>query len=61
MKTKQILAAVGLISGVMGSHSALAGTIDVTYAGSSNFGGGAVGYHSGSIAPSPSGTGLAVF
>ena len=59
MKTKQILAAVGLISCVMGSHSALAGTIDVTYAGSSNFGGGAVGYNSGSIAPSPSGTGLA--
>jgi hypothetical protein len=59
MKTKQILAAVGLISGVMGCHSALAGTIDVTYAGSSNFGSGAVGYNSGSIAPSPSGTGLA--
>ena len=44
MKSKQFLAAVSLISVVMGSHSALAGTIDVAYVGSVNFGSGAVGY-----------------
>jgi hypothetical protein len=58
MKSKQILAVASLISVVMGSHSALAGTIDVVYAGSANFGIGGVGYNSGSIAPSPSGTSL---
>ena len=53
---KQILAAVSLISGVMGSHSVLAGTIDVTYVGSANFGSEAVGYYNGLVAPNPSGT-----
>ncbi|MFZ1547393.1 MAG: PEP-CTERM sorting domain-containing protein [Candidatus Nitrotoga sp.] len=54
MKSKQILAAVSLISLVMGSHSALAGTITVANAGSANFGSGSVGYYSGQIAPNPS-------
>ncbi|MDO8369542.1 MAG: PEP-CTERM sorting domain-containing protein [Candidatus Nitrotoga sp.] len=59
MKSKQILAVVSLISVVMGSHSALAGTIDVTYANSANFGSGGVGYYNGSVAPNPnSGTSL---
>lgn len=53
MKSKQILIAVSLMSAVMGSHSALAATIDVTYAGSANFGSGAVGYYNGSVAPNP--------
>jgi hypothetical protein len=53
MKSKQILIAVSLMSVVMGSHSALASTIDVTYAGSANFGSGAVGYYNGSVAPNP--------
>ena len=54
MKSKQILAVVSLISLVMGSHSALAETIVVNYAGSANFGSGGVGYYNGSIAPNPS-------
>jgi|GEM_PF-1313538 len=54
MKSKQILAVVSLISVVMGSHSALATTIDVTYANSANFGSGSVGYYNGLIAPNPS-------
>ena len=33
-------------------------TINVTYAGSANFGAGGVGYYNGSIAPNPSGTNL---
>jgi hypothetical protein len=56
MKSKQILAAVSLISVVMGSHSALAGTINVNYAGGANFGSGGVGYFNGSIAPNPNST-----
>jgi hypothetical protein len=56
MKSKQILAAVTLISVVMGSHTALAGTIDVVLAGSANFGSGGVGYYSGSVAPNPNST-----
>lgn len=56
MKSKQILAAVTLISVVIGSHTALAGTIDVVYAGSANFGSGGVGYYSGKIAPNPNST-----
>jgi hypothetical protein len=58
MKTIQVLKAACLISVMMGSHSVLAGTIDVAYAGSANFGSGAVGYYNGSIAPNPSGTNL---
>ncbi|CAH1204125.1 PEP-CTERM protein-sorting domain-containing protein [Candidatus Nitrotoga sp. BS] len=54
MKYKQIPAVISLISVVMGSHSALAGTIDVTYANSANFGSGGVGYYNGQIAPNPS-------
>jgi hypothetical protein len=54
MKSKQILAVASLISLVMGSHSALAETIIVNYAGSANFGSGGVGYYPGSIAPNPS-------
>lgn len=53
MKSKQILIAVSLMSAVMGSYSALAATIDVTYAGSANFGSGGVGYYNGSVAPNP--------
>lgn len=53
MKFKQVLIAVSLMSVVMGNHSALASTIDVTNAGSANFGSGAVGYYSGSVAPNP--------
>jgi len=53
MKSKQILIAVSLMSAVMGSHSVLAATIDVTYAGSANFGSGAVGYYNGLVAPNP--------
>ncbi|BBJ22448.1 PEP-CTERM sorting domain-containing protein [Candidatus Nitrotoga sp. AM1P] len=53
MKSKQILVAVSLMSVVMGSHSALAATINVTSAGSANFGSGAVGYQYGSVAPNP--------
>jgi hypothetical protein len=53
MKSKQILIAISLMSAVMGSHSALAATIDVTYAGSANFGSGAVGYNTGQVAPNP--------
>ncbi|MCE9550874.1 MAG: PEP-CTERM sorting domain-containing protein [Betaproteobacteria bacterium] len=56
MKSKQIMAAVSLISVVMGSHTALAGTIDVVLAGSANFGSGGVGYYSGSVAPNPNST-----
>jgi hypothetical protein len=54
MKSKQILAVASLISLVMGSHSALAGTIIVNYAGGANFGSGGVGYYPGKIAPNPS-------
>jgi len=53
MKFKQILIAVSLMSIVMGSHSAMATTIDVTYAGSANFGGSGVDYYGGQIAPNP--------
>ncbi|RFC37856.1 MAG: PEP-CTERM protein-sorting domain-containing protein [Candidatus Nitrotoga sp. SPKER] len=53
MKSKQIIIAVSLMSAVMGSHSALADTIDVTYAGAANFGSGSVGYYNGSVAPNP--------
>lgn len=42
------------MSVVMWSHSTLAGTINVTYAGSANFGSGSVGYYNGSVAPNPS-------
>ncbi len=34
----------------------MAGTIDVAYVGSANFGTGAVGYYNGSVAPNPFGT-----
>ena len=61
MKFKQNLAIVSFISVMMGSHLALAGTIEVTYANSANFGSGGVGYYSGQIAPNPSsGTKLAL-
>jgi hypothetical protein len=56
MKSKQILAVASLISVVMGSHSALAETINVNYAGGANFGSGDVGYYGGSIAPNPNST-----
>ena len=54
MKYKQIPAVIGLISVVMGSHSALAATIDVTYTNSAKFGSVGVGYYGGQIAPSQS-------
>lgn len=56
MNSKQILAAVALISVAMASQSALAGIIDVTYAGSANFGSDGVGYYTGSVAPNPNST-----
>ncbi|MEO6423006.1 MAG: PEP-CTERM sorting domain-containing protein [Candidatus Nitrotoga sp.] len=55
MKSIHIFAAVSLVSVVMGSQSGLAGTINVTNAGSTNFGIGGVGYYTGKIAPNPSG------
>jgi hypothetical protein len=58
MNSKQILAAVTLISGSMGSQSALALNIEATYSGSANFGSGPVGYDIGSIAPNPNSTSL---
>lgn len=38
----------------LASQSALASTINVSYAGSSNFGSGGVGYYTGGVAPNPS-------
>lgn len=53
MNSKQILAVVALIGVAVASQSALAGTIDATYAGSANFGSGGVGYYYGSVVPNP--------
>lgn len=53
MTPKQILPAAALIGALMASQSTLAGVIVTTYSGSANFGGGAVGYESGSVAPNP--------
>jgi len=53
MNSKQVLAAVVLIGVATASQSTLAGTIDVTYSGSANFGSGPVGYFTGSIVPNP--------
>ena len=53
MNSKQILAVVALIGVAMASQSALAGTINVTYASSADFGSGPVRYDYGSVAPNP--------
>jgi PEP-CTERM motif len=53
MNFKHVLAAVTMIGATTASQLATAGSIDVTYAGSANFGSGSVGYFSGSVAPNP--------
>lgn len=53
MNSKQILAAITVIGAAMASHAALASVIVTAYSGSANFGGGPVGYESGSVAPNP--------
>lgn len=53
MNSKQMLAAITVIGAAMASHAALASVIVTTYSGAANFGGGPVGYESGSVAPNP--------
>jgi len=53
MNSRKILAAATLIGVAMAGKTALAATIDATYSGSANFGGGAVGYETGWVAPNP--------
>jgi len=48
----------GIAAGLaLTAQASLAATITTTYAGSANFGAGPVGYQSGSISPSPNGSG----
>ena len=56
MNSTKILVTFALISVGIASQSALATTIDVTYAGSANFGKVGVGYDTGSIVPNPNST-----
>ena len=51
MKPRHFLPLVALMG--VASTSSMAATIDVTYAGSADFGDGSVGYRSGAIAPNP--------
>jgi len=51
MKPRHFLPLVALMG--IASTSSMAATIDVTYAGSADFGDGSVGYRSGAIAPNP--------
>ncbi len=53
MQIKTILAAMAFIGTSIASQSSLSAVITTTYAGSANFGSGAVGYESGAIAPNP--------
>jgi len=52
-KMKTLLSALAVVGLVAASQSVLAATINVTYAGSANFGSGGVGYYNGSVAPNP--------
>jgi hypothetical protein len=58
MKVTKTFAALALIGAAFANHSAMAGTVAVTYNGSSNFGTGGVGYYYGQIAPNPSSNSL---
>ncbi len=53
MKTTNVLPLAALIGSLMASQSALAGVIVTSYAGSSDFGGGSLGYMNGLAAPNP--------
>ena len=52
-KMKSLLSALAVVGLVAASPSVLAATINVTYAGSANFGSGGVGYYNGKVAPNP--------
>jgi hypothetical protein len=56
MQVRRILTAVAFAATSLASTCGFAGTIDITFAGSANFGAGGVGYYSGQVAPSPSST-----
>lgn len=52
-KLTSILSALAAAGLVAASQSVLAGTINVHYAGSADFGSGGVGYYTGKVAPNP--------
>jgi hypothetical protein len=53
MLVRRILTAAVFAATTLASTCGFAGTIDITYAGSANFGAGGVGYYSGQVAPNP--------